>query len=92
MLSVNQWMDDVTTLVVYTCGDVLTALQVSGSPALSLSSGSTIPSSTASSRLGSEMIGYGHLPAGIALYAYRERYIVTNTSNYSNWLVFMYLK
>ncbi len=36
---------------------ILTALQVTGRPALSFSSGSTMPNLTANSRLGSDIIG-----------------------------------
>ena len=45
----------------YMWSKFLTALQVIGRPALSFSSGSTIPNCIASSRFGSEMIGYGNL-------------------------------
>lgn len=48
---------------------LLTALAVSGKPALSFSSGSNMPSCIAMSLFGSEMMGKGKLSAGNLLYA-----------------------
>lgn len=45
---------------------ILTHRAVSAIPALSFSSGSSIPNWTASSRLGSAMIGYGHFCSNLA--------------------------
>ena len=49
---------------IITASNVLTARQVRGRPAASFSTGSTIPSWTASSRFGSEMMAYGNGPWG----------------------------